>query len=58
MDRPTGGAQREQLTHLSVPTSLPTKELFCSKISARYRSVFLWKKLRTSSALQEDDSII
>lgn len=36
-----------------VPTSLPTKELLFSKISARYWSLFLWKKVRTSSALQK-----
>lgn len=36
-----------------MPTSLPTKELLFSKMSAKYWSLFLWKKVRTSSALQE-----
>lgn len=39
--------------NVAVPTSLPTKELLFSKMSAKYWSLFLWKKVRTSSALQE-----
>lgn len=38
---------------MAVPTSLPTKELLFSKISAKYWSLFLWKKVRTSSVLQK-----
>lgn len=47
------GLQEKWGINAAVPTSLPTKELLFSKISARYSSLFLWKKLRTSSALQE-----
>lgn len=38
---------------MAVPTSLPTKELLFSKISAKYWSLFLWKKVWTSSELQK-----
>lgn len=59
VNQPIGGARRLMVRRgTAIPTSLPTKELLFSKISARYRSVFLWKKLRTSSALQENHRIV
>lgn len=39
------GLQDKQGINAPVPTSLPTKELLFSKISAKYLSLFLWKKL-------------
>lgn len=47
------GLQEKWGINAAVPTSLPTKELLFSKISARYWSLFLWKKVRTSSVLQK-----